>query len=526
MQPKSSTESTWSRRTQVRCTAHPLPARSSTDVCIVGGGITGLTTAYLLARAGSRVVVLESGELGSGETCRTTAHLASALDDRFVRLEQLHGAEGARLAAESHAEAIDAIEHILKSEAIDCDFTRVNGYLYLGPSDTRADLEREAQAAQRAGLTVELLETPVGPPLAAGPCLRFANQAQFDPLRYLQGLVWAIERLGGLLYEHAHVEKCQAGTPTSAVTRTGEQVDANALIVCTNTPVNDLFVVHTKQVAYRTYAMTFAIAKDAIPPGLYWDMDDPYHYVRLEGTPLPDGRAKLIVGGADHRTGEGDHPDARWDHLEAWARSKIEPAEEVVDRWSGQCLEPADGLAFIGKNPADGPGVFIATGDSGHGLTHGTIAAILFGHLVAGKPHRWEKLYDPRRISLRALGTMAKDGAETLAHYGDWLLPIDVPSELGIEYGEGATVMDGMRRLAVFRDEHGTCHRFSAACPHLGGVMKWNPAEKSWDCPLHGSRFDAMGQVICGPAVENLRSMSEEAPQLAPLAPAGLVLEE
>ncbi len=503
-------ESTWTARTQLRCTAHPLAPATQVDVCVVGGGITGLSTAYCLARAGARVVVLESSTLGSGETGRTTAHLASALDDRFARLEQVHGPEGARLAAESHAEAIDTIEAIVRREGIECDFSRLDGYLYLGPEGTRADLEREAQAARRAGLTVELMENPVGPPLGAGPCLRFPNQAQLDPLRYLQGLIDAIERLGGRIHEHAHVAEFHAGKPAVAITDTGARVEADALVVCTNTPVNDRFVVHTKQVAYRTYAMSFAVGGDVIPPGLYWDMDEPYHYVRLDGQRLPDGRARLIVGGADHRTGEGDHPEARWDHLEAWTRSKIERVEEVIDRWSGQCFEPADGLAFIGKNPADGPGVFIATGDSGHGMTHGTIAAILFSHLVAGKRHRWEKLYDPRRISLRAMGSMAKDGAQTLAHYGDWLVPVDAPSEIGIEYGEGATVMDGMRRLAVFRDEQGACHRFSAACPHLGGVLKWNAAEKSWDCPLHGSRFDALGRVICGPAVDGLRAVPDE----------------
>lgn len=516
--PSGVTTSPWMKYSSVRCTRHSLPPRSRVDVCVVGGGITGLSAAYHLLRAGKTVVVLESGSLGSGETGRTSAHLSCVLDEGFVKLEKLHGPEGARIAAESHAQAIDAIEHIVATEGIECGFTRLDGYLFMGPEDDRASLEAEAAASRRAGLTVEWLDQPVGPPLAAGPSLRYPRQAQFDPLRYLQGLVWAIERRGGLIYEHAHVEKFHSGTPTRAVVQTGEEVEANALLVCTNTPVNDRFVLHAKQSPHRTYALSLAIAADAIPLGLYWDRDEPYHYVRVDPTPLlgadgrADGRVSVIVGGADHRTGEGDDPRARWDHLESWARAHIEPAGEVIDRWSGQCFEPADGLAFIGKNPADGAGVFIATGDSGHGLTHGTIAAILFTEMVAGRSHPWETLYDPRRITARALGTMAKDNLEGLAHLGDWFSRPDVPSEVGIEHGEGATVMDGLRRLAVYRDTEGVCHRFSAACPHLGGALVWNPAEKSWDCPLHGSRFDVEGRVICGPARDDLTPADEDAP--------------
>jgi glycine/D-amino acid oxidase-like deaminating enzyme/nitrite reductase/ring-hydroxylating ferredoxin subunit len=498
-----------------------LPFRSATDVCIVGGGITGLTTAYLLARAGKRVVVLEAGELGSGETGRTTAHLSSALDDRFEHLEKLHGAERTRLAAESHARAIDSIEEIVRSEQIDCGFRRVDGFLYLGPNDTHETLIEEAEAASRAGLEVELLDVPSGPALSAGPCLRFGRQAQMNPLRYLAGLVRGIERMGGVIYTRAHVSRFESGVPTRASTDAGEMVTAASLVVATNTPVNDRLVIHSKQAAMRTYALAFEIPRGAVPVALYWDNDDPYHYVRIDDTMLGGPSDLLIVGGEDHRTGHEDRPQPRWDRLEAWTRRIIPQAGAIVRRWSGQVFEPADGLAFIGKNPADGPGVFVATGDSGHGMTHGTIAGLMLTEMTQGRDHPWAHLYDPRRRTLGALGTFAKENLDIAAQYARWVMPGEVRSEDEIPRGEGATLLEHGHRLAVFRDADGDLHRCKAVCTHLGGIVRWNSAEKTWDCPCHGARYDRRGHVITGPAPHDLAQVPEPQKREAPSTPGG-----
>lgn len=512
------TRSIW-MDTEIPSRAEKLPMRSTADVCVVGAGITGLTTAYMLARAGRSVIVLDAGAIGGGDTGRTSAHLASALDDGFVELESLHGAEGARLAGESHAHAIDCIEHIVLNERIDCDFKRVDGYLYLGETDRRETLEKEADAARRAGLDVELLETPVGPALSAGPCLRFARQAQFHPVRYLAGLVRAFEQLGGRIFTGVHVEGFAGGETTRATASSGEVVEAKALVVATNVPVNNKLVIHTKQAAFRSYVIALEIPHGSVPVALYWDNGDPYHYVRVESGSGPDAPDTLIVGGEDHRTGEDSHPEPRWDRLEAWTRARFPQAGRVIRHWSGQIMEPVDGLGFIGGNPADAKNVFVSTGDSGHGLTHGTLAASMLVHLIAGEPHAYASLYDPRRVTLRGLGTFAKENLETALHYVDWVRPSDVKSEDAIARGEGATMLEHGKRLAVFRDAHGQCHRFSAACTHLGGVVHWNAAEKTWDCPCHGARFDTAGRVVTGPALNDLAPAG--APPVEEAAPIG-----
>jgi glycine/D-amino acid oxidase-like deaminating enzyme/nitrite reductase/ring-hydroxylating ferredoxin subunit len=500
-----------------------LPAKSHTDVCIVGAGITGLTTAYLLARLGRAVTVLDQGSIGGGDTARTSAHLASALDDGFVHLEQLHGQEGARLAAQSHAGAIDLIEHIQMREGIDCDFRRVDGYLHLGPQHDAAFLRAEAVAAERAGLSIEWLDLSPGPALGAGPCIRFPEQAQFHPRRYLAGLTRAIEDLGGRIHTNAHVERFEGGQPARVVTSNGREVVASALVIATNVPVNDRVVIHAKQAAYRSYVLALEIPRGSISMALHWDTDEPYHYVRVVRPSEPSEHDILLVGGADHRTGEDLHAQGRWDHLEAWARGRIEVAGDVVDQWSGQILEPNDGLAFIGRNPADADNVFIATGDSGHGLTHGTIAATMFASMISGKSHVYEALYDPRRMSLRSLPRFAKESWATAKHYADWMRPGDVKDENAIPPGEGATMLALGRRLAVYRDALGHCHRFSATCRHLGGVVHWNAAEKTWDCPCHGARYDREGRVVNGPAKDDLEPVP--GPEVTPVLASPRVVE-
>lgn len=285
-----------------------LTKNEHADVCIVGAGIAGLTTAYLLGRAGLSVIVLDDGPIVSGETERTTAHLSTALDDRYFDLEQLHGDKGARLAAESHAAAIDQIERIVIEEKIDCDFERVDGYLFVPPDESSEILEREMAATHRAGLTDTELCAKV--PVASfdtGPALRFPRQAQFHPLKYLAALAQAIVRDGGRIYTETHASKIEGGEPARIETRGGAVVTAEAVVVATNTPVNDRLVIHTKQAAYRTFVIGASVPAGSVHKALYWDTPDPYHYVRLQSLPQPHPSSPasdlLIVGGEDHKTG-------------------------------------------------------------------------------------------------------------------------------------------------------------------------------------------------------------------------------
>jgi glycine/D-amino acid oxidase-like deaminating enzyme/nitrite reductase/ring-hydroxylating ferredoxin subunit len=483
----------------------PLQQNVTADVCIVGAGITGLTTAYHLLRQGKKVVVLDDGPVVSGETERTTAHLSSALDDRFTHLEKLFGEEGSRLAAESHMAAINTIEAIVTRENIDCDFTRLDGYLFVPEDEPPEQLRDELAAARRAGhLGAELVPAIPVSSFRAGPAIRFPAQGQFHPLKYLAALASTLRRDGGSIFANTHATSIEDGNTTRVVTQDGYAVSAKAVVVATNSPINDRVAMHTKQAPYRTYVISTRIRGGAVPLALYWDTLDPYHYVRLH---QQAGELDLlIVGGEDHKTGETAHVEARFARLEAWTRARF-PVESVEYYWSGQVLEPVDSLAFIGRNPG-GKNVYIATGDSGHGMTHGTIAGLLLTDLICGRPNAWADLYDPARKTLRSLGEFAKENLHVATRYTDYIRPGQVRDETAIPPDSGAVIRHGAKKVAVYCDEGGTHHACSAVCPHLGCIVSWNAVEKSWDCPCHGSRFDPYGKVVNGPANEDLERMS------------------
>jgi glycine/D-amino acid oxidase-like deaminating enzyme/nitrite reductase/ring-hydroxylating ferredoxin subunit len=467
------------------------------DICVVGAGISGLTAAYLLAEEGRFVVVLDDGAIASGETSRTTAHLVNALDDRYFEIERIHGEKGAQLAAESHTAAIDKIEQIVAKENIDCEFERLDGYLFVPPGESTDLLNRELEAAHRAGLTaVARLERAPLESFDTGVCLRFPRQAQFHPLKYLGALAQAIEKKGGRIFNGTHAQAFKDAVPCQVTTDKGSVVSASAIVVATNTPVNDWVSIHTKQAAYRTYVIGMTVPKGSVTKALYWDTPDPYHYVRLQEAV---GHDVLVVGGEDHKTGQADDMGDRFDHLETWTRERFPLAGEVAFRWSGQIMEPVDGLAFIGRNPGD-TNIYVVTGDSGNGMTHGTIAGILLTDLIVGRESAWKTLYDPSRISLRAAAAFAKENLNVAAQYGDYATAGDVVGVRKVAPGTGALIRDGLRKVAIYRDTHGELHKCSAICPHLGCIVDWNSTERTWDCPCHGSRFDPYGKVLNGPA--------------------------
>jgi glycine/D-amino acid oxidase-like deaminating enzyme/nitrite reductase/ring-hydroxylating ferredoxin subunit len=505
------TISLW-RATEEELTASAMKTDARADVCIIGAGIAGLTTAYLLGREGRSVVVLDDGPVGGGNTERTTAHLSNAIDDRYLEIERLHGERGARIAAESHTAAIDAIERIVREEGIDCDFERVDGYLFTPPRKSRKVLEDELKAAHRAGL--EDVERVSRAPLESfdtGSALRFPRQGQFHPMKYLNSLAQLIRRDGGLIFTGgaAHADEIHGGNDSQVVTSGGYTVTASDIVVATNSPVNDRFEIHTKQAPYMTYVIGARVPRGYVPHALYWDTLDPYHYIRVQKAEESDADYEiLIVGGEDHKTGQEHDFSRRYSRLERWARFRFPRMGEVEFRWSGMVFETIDGLAFIGRNPLDEPNVYIATGDSGMGMTHGTIAGLVLTDLIMGRDNHWSPVYDPARKTPSALGEFAKENLNVVAQYMDYVTPGEVGDASEVAAGEGALLRSGLTKTAVYRDEDGVVHTMSAVCPHLGCIVNWNTNEKTWDCPCHGSRYDATGRVINGPANRDLEAVS------------------
>jgi glycine/D-amino acid oxidase-like deaminating enzyme/nitrite reductase/ring-hydroxylating ferredoxin subunit len=493
----------------------PLRENAGCDVCIVGAGIAGLSIAYELSRTGRKVIVLDDGAIGRGMTGRTTAHIVNALDDRYYDLEKFHGEDGARMAAQSHSAAIDWIERVVTKENIECDFERLDGYLFEPPNESLKNLEKEFEACIRAGLDVEWVPRAPIADFDTHRAIRFPRQAQFHPLKYLEGLGKAIERDDGRICTGTKVEEAIGGENARVTTTNGLTVTAKAIVVASNTPINDRYVIHTKQAPFTTYVVGLQVPSGHVTPALFWDTAEragmesdmgtvPYHYVRLANGQGLDGEDVLIVGGEDHKTGQADDFEQRFQRLEDWARARWPKAGEVVFHWSGQVMEPVDALGYIGRNPSDKDNVYIVTGDSGNGMTHGTIAAMLIPELIRRGEHAWAKLYDPSRITMRTAPDFAKENLNVARQYVDYFTGGEAASAEDLKPGEGAVIRRGLKKIAVYRDDAGALHEMTAICPHLKCIVHWNRTETTWDCPCHGSRFDSLGKVLNGPSVADL----------------------
>jgi glycine/D-amino acid oxidase-like deaminating enzyme/nitrite reductase/ring-hydroxylating ferredoxin subunit len=500
-----------------------LTRNISTDIVIIGGGIAGMTTAYLLSKAGKKVILVEDGYIGSGETGRTTAHITHALDDRYYNLEKIHGKQGAQKAAESHTAAIDVIESITKEEKINCEFQRLDGFLFLDPSDKKESLDKELEATHHAGISsTEMIQQSPLPSFDTAPCLRFPNQAQFQPLKYLAGLADAItNKYKGEIFTETHAQEINFNDTATIKTLEGYTINATKIVIATNAPiVNETSKIYDKQEPYRTYVIGASIKKDSVPKGLYWDTGDqnsknsvpPYHYIRIQNVENSESNDLLIVGGEDHKTGEtnGGSYEERFGTLETWTRKRF-PIEDIKYKWSGQVMESMDSLAFIGHNPGhNGKNLYIATGDSGNGITHGTIAGIILSDLILRRHNPWQDLYDPSRHIETDTTTQGNEASSssTSEQQEQQHQQVEATSPpfsniLDSLSSEQGTVLED-KKITVYKDKTGNLHTYSAVCTHLGCTVAWNSLEKSFDCPCHGSRFSNRGKVINGPANANL----------------------
>jgi glycine/D-amino acid oxidase-like deaminating enzyme/nitrite reductase/ring-hydroxylating ferredoxin subunit len=486
----------------------PLQEDLEVDVAIVGGGITGIVTAYLLKQAGMTVAVLERGEIAGGETGHTTAHLTMVTDSRLHELVKVHGRDGARLAWKGGQQAIEMLEQIVRREGLDCQWQRVPGYLHAAiESDANLrELREEAALAEELGFETNFVEHI---PVMGRPGVRYSGQARFHPAQFVRQLARRVRGNGSHVFGATGVEKVE--TDPLIVRASRYQVRCDRLVMATHAPLPGTesmltgIWLQSRLAPYSTYAVAATVA-GAPHPALYWDTAQPYFYVRIDaGSPT-----RVIVGGADHKTGQEDQTEQRFNEVENHLH-RIFTGVEITHRWSGQVLETDDGLPFIG---AITDCQFVATGFAGNGMTLGPLSGAIIRDALCHEPNPYMELFSPhRRPGVRGAWEYLRENA-SYPYYmlRDRLRSAPSESFASVAPGEGRVIEQAGQRLAVYRDEDGDVHAVSAICTHMGCVVHWNKAERTWDCPCHGSRFHTDGEVMCGPAIRPLERHSEPAP--------------
>lgn len=487
----------------------PLDRDLTVDVAVVGAGLAGISTAYLLKSAGVNVALVERGVSGAIDTGHTTAHLTMVTDEPITDLVKNFGADTTKAVWDAGRIAIDRIESHVATEAIDCGFRRVPGFLHMALAGTGAspdELREQADLAARLGFAAAYVPE-VQPFNLAG--VRFDDQALFHPLRYLAGLLRTLDGDGSFVFEHTAVDEVTDAPLT--VHAGGHRISCGYVVLATHTPragkssFLSASLLQTKLAPYSTYALGGRLPHGQVPPGLYWDTTVPYHYLRVEPR---DGHDYAIFGGADHKTGQQADTASCWTALHQTLRRHL-PTFELTDRWSGQVIETTDGLPFIGETAER---QFVATGFAGNGMTFGTVAAMMARDALLGRPNPWREVFDPHRTSVRAgaWDYLKENKDYALYMLRDRVAPQHAASLRGVRPGQGRVVSLDGAPLAVYRDPQGVMQMCSAICTHMGCEVQFNEAETTWDCPCHGSRFRTDGSIIAGPAESRLPAYGQE----------------
>jgi glycine/D-amino acid oxidase-like deaminating enzyme/nitrite reductase/ring-hydroxylating ferredoxin subunit len=485
------------------------------DVLIVGAGITGITAAYLLKRAGHAVALVDKDRCLSGETSYTTAHLTCVTDTPLSELVTAFGRDHAQAVWDAQLAAIDAIDRIVWREQIKCQFDWVPGYLFNPPADTHPgqeqdalDLQQEASLANDLGFDAELVDAI---PVFNRPGIQFENQAKFHPRKYLLALLRLLSSGKGChIYEQTDVEHVE-GSPITATTSDGHRIHCEHLLVATHVPLQGkagllpAMFFQSKLASYTSYVLGGWVPRGTVHEALYWDTGDPYDYMRVDRRHDHDF---VIFGGEDHKTGQAADTRTCFTRLEERLK-KRQPDIAVTHRWSGQVIETADGLPYIGETAER---QYVATGFAGNGMTFGTLSAMMFADHVTGVANPWAGLFDPGRTNITGgLWDYLKENKDYPYYLiRDRFAGKGAHSLRSIRRGAGEVIDIDGQPAAVYRGLDGNIHVRSAVCTHMGCYVHWNDAERTWDCPCHGSRFKVNGDVLAGPAEKPLGFLETE----------------
>jgi glycine/D-amino acid oxidase-like deaminating enzyme/nitrite reductase/ring-hydroxylating ferredoxin subunit len=482
------------------------PARPSlqgdieVDVTVVGAGIVGLTAARLLKRAGKTVAVLEMDRVVRGVTGYTTAKVTAGHSLIYQQLEKKHGEKVARAYATANAGALEQMAKWIKEDGIDCDFERRSNFVYSETSAEKDSIEKEAEAARRAGLDVSLV-TDTQLPYDVEAALRLDNQAQFHPRKYLLHFAEEIMRGGSDVFENSRVIDISEGDPCEVTTETGRVLTSH-VILATHYPFWDRGLLFPRVHPKRSYAIAGPLNGSSAPEGMYISVDQPTRTIRS----IPDGdRTLLMVGGNGHATGQKYDTEKEYKDLESWMAERF-GIREVTHRWSTHDGVTVDLLPYVGTARRGTDRVYTATGFGKWGMTNGTAAAMVISDAILGRTNEFSSLFDPHRMTVKASAAkLATENAKVARHwFGDRVNHPQGGAFDNLEPGQAAVKHVGVEQVAGYRDDEGSLHAVSATCTHLGCIVTWNGAEKSWDCPCHGSRFDTEGRVLHGPALKDL----------------------